>query len=449
MIQGAETPASSSDTTHSARELLIGWANQQDGWVRLIVGEVVATRRELSEAEVTEARDCYLAEKQLAQGQVPNIPALAASGEDDTRAEALLLVSLRNCRGVNALAEDQEITFHPRLTVLFGENAMGKTGYVRVLKRLANVRSAEPIIPDIHRPSAPTGPHAVVRYALGDSQEELNWQGQAGVSPFTRITVFDSPAVALHLESSMTYVFTPADLALFRYTHAAIEGVRSLLEADAAATQPRQNPFLTAFARGTPVYAEIEALSASTSVARLTELATVSDTERAELDTLRASVEALETAGSGGRTEMMRSRSVVLEHLVSLAEAIGRFEHSAYDEAVDDKLQAERFQEEAAEAAYGRGQLSPDLLPSWQAFLEAAERHLIAGSRLDYPHPGDDCIYCAQPLGDASRALIAAYRQYASGGGAGAVAEAHDRVVSCDQIRARGTERAPAEPRGE
>jgi deoxyribose-phosphate aldolase len=268
MTRPAQSASASAGLPRSARELLIDWANQQDGWVRAIVGDVVSTRRELSPAAIAIAKDRYLAEKHLAAEAAPAVPVIGATGEDDDAGDALHLVSLRDCRGVNALAENQEIRFHQRMTVLFGENAMGKTGYVRVLKQLANVRSAEPIIPDIHRPSAVTPLEATVRYAVGAEEQEVAWRGETGLSPFTRITVFDSPAVALHLEDSVTYVFTPADLALYRYTHGAIEAVRVLLEQDAATREPRQNPFLTAFARGTPLYAEIEALGASTNVAR-------------------------------------------------------------------------------------------------------------------------------------------------------------------------------------
>jgi hypothetical protein len=93
-------------------------------------------------------------EKQLSPGEVPDVPLLGDDGTNGDAAEVLRLSKLRECEGVNALATGQEITFNPRMTVLFGENAAGKTGYVRILKLLANVRSAEKIIPDIHRPTA-------------------------------------------------------------------------------------------------------------------------------------------------------------------------------------------------------------------------------------------------------------------------------------------------------
>lgn len=48
---------------------------------------------------------------------------LSAGAVAAESAEELCLVRLANVSGVNALAIGQEITFNPRLTVLFGENA--------------------------------------------------------------------------------------------------------------------------------------------------------------------------------------------------------------------------------------------------------------------------------------------------------------------------------------
>ncbi len=41
------------------------------------------------------------------------------------------LVSIFHHRGVNALAEDQTLSFSPQLTIVYGDNGAGKTGYTR------------------------------------------------------------------------------------------------------------------------------------------------------------------------------------------------------------------------------------------------------------------------------------------------------------------------------
>ncbi len=417
-----------SEPIRSARQRLVEWANQQDRWVRSIVAEVIVARRPVSEEALAVVRDQYLVEKQLGEGELPPVAALGDDGASGVVTDRLALTYLRGCNGVNALAAGQDISFNPHMTVLFGENAAGKTGYVRILKLLANVRSAEPIIPDIHRPSAPSTPEATVGFILGSAEEELHWDGERGLAPFTRITVFDSPAVTLHLEDNVTYVYTPADLALFGYTHSAIERVRTLLQAEMSDRLPKQNPFLTAFARGTDVYPRIEGLSGSTNLSELEALAVVSEAERTELDALRTSVEALSNA-SEAQTEVLRGRATVLRDLITVENALSAFDAEAFSHAVDTEQSARTAQTESAASVFRGGQLPEELRPAWQRFIEAGEQYLVASSRTGYPEADDTCIYCQQTLGDAATTLLQSYRRYASGMAADALRSASEQVT--------------------
>jgi len=47
-----------------------------------------------------------------------------------------VLKSLRHESGVNALVHGATIPFHPKLTVVYGKNGSGKSGFVRILKEL-------------------------------------------------------------------------------------------------------------------------------------------------------------------------------------------------------------------------------------------------------------------------------------------------------------------------
>ena len=127
----------------SARQRLVDWANGQDAWVRAIVREVLATARDLPADGVEGMYALLLAAKQLSRDPPPTVPALLLGTEAAETAEVLRLVRLGDVQGVNALATGQEIRFNARLTLLFGENASGKSGYVRILKKLAAVRSEE------------------------------------------------------------------------------------------------------------------------------------------------------------------------------------------------------------------------------------------------------------------------------------------------------------------
>ena len=53
------------------------------------------------------------------------------------------LISITHHQGVNALANNQTINFGPSLTIVYGGNAAGKSGYTRILKRACRARGSE------------------------------------------------------------------------------------------------------------------------------------------------------------------------------------------------------------------------------------------------------------------------------------------------------------------
>jgi len=143
------------------------------------------------------------------------------------------------------------------------------------LKRLAAVRSAEEILPDIGTTPKHGTPTAKIEYTLGTKQHSHDWQGESGARPFTRSSVFDSRAVDLHLEGDLTYVYTPRDLALFKHSHEAIKGARDRLEKARDAVRPESNPFLAHFNSESTIYPKIETLGAATDLPALEQLAEV------------------------------------------------------------------------------------------------------------------------------------------------------------------------------
>lgn len=412
----------------TATDLLVEWANRQDAWVRAIVGEALLSRRELSAEVLDRVTESFLIEKQLADGDPIDAPLLGDERQAEDARQALTLLSLRDCRGVNALAENQAINFNPRMTILFGENATGKTGYVRVFKRVANVRSAEQIIPDIHRSTPAGGPQAVVTYSVDSDERELAWRGETGVAPLTRLSVFDAPAVALHLDDDLTYVYTPPELAIFRYVHQAIDGVRSRLEQERAGREPRQNPFLTAFRRDTPLYPKIEQLGSATDLKELEQLAAVDESERSELESLKVSIEALSGENVRGQAQMLRNRISVLQALNMLISAARDFHTDRLTSARSELQRAVEAQGTAAAAVFDGGDLPSAVRPAWQSFVEAGERYLQSAGLETYPQQDDQCVYCRQPLDGSALELLRSYREYADGAVAAAVETARAAV---------------------
>ena len=97
-----------------------------------------------------------LAEKKLSDDPFEEVPKIEEKELDANPLEAVCLGTLKIEDGVNALKPGAEIVFAPSVTVIFGENGAGKSGFVRVLKRAAGVRTAEDILPNVRADRRPT-----------------------------------------------------------------------------------------------------------------------------------------------------------------------------------------------------------------------------------------------------------------------------------------------------
>src|SRR5258708_8049766 len=126
--------------------LLIQWANEEAGWIRQIVTDILSSKNRATDHDVDRYFDLFLKEKHLGSENAPLVPLLAQTALNGDKSEALALKTLKIKARVNALKDAQILEFSSSLTVGFGENGSGKSGYVRVLKRAAGVQTAEQIL---------------------------------------------------------------------------------------------------------------------------------------------------------------------------------------------------------------------------------------------------------------------------------------------------------------
>lgn len=399
----------------SARQLLVQWANEQDGWVRQLVSEILSSPEGLSPDVLDVVFDRYMKEKGLEDGEASPVDQLELDQPEGSKAADFVINSLSDISGVNALVADQEIEFNKRLTILFGENGSGKTGYTRILKRIGAVRTAEPILPNVHKPTAANQkPHAVINYTLEGKREPLDWNGEEGLSPFTHLSIFDTPAVRLHLDEDLSYIYTPGDLALFPRVTDGISAVRAKLEAAITKRRPASNPYLTQFTKGTPVYAIIESLSAATDLVKVKELADIGEADEKQLETLTTQLTALQGQAVAAQLAVARARRELNADLVEAAKAIQDFDDKAYNEAVAKAKKADGEYAKLRKELRSAAGLEENGEAEWQAFVLSGEDYRKHVESREYPQRGDACLYCRQPLEQNAVALLRRYEKFAN-----------------------------------
>src|SRR5437016_3443992 len=115
-----------------------------------ILAEILEwSQEQITSADLDELVILCKAHRGLSKPQTPHVlekEHLAIKGRG---ADPVTLVSVTHNRGVNALAPDQTITFGTNLTVIYGPNAAGKSGYIRILKRACRSRFTEEILGNV------------------------------------------------------------------------------------------------------------------------------------------------------------------------------------------------------------------------------------------------------------------------------------------------------------
>jgi hypothetical protein len=376
------------------------------------VAETILSRKAPSDELVERVLETFLAEKRLSNSPPPDVPLIELDERDEMAEEALELLSLDEVHGVNALVSGYSIDFDPGLTILFGQNASGKTGYARIIKRLAAVRTTEEILPNAYVTEAQPSPSARIRYRLGQSEHETLWENEAGVAPFTRISVFDSFSTNIHTDTELGYVFTPAELALFSHVADGIRKLNLRIAAEVSALRPSTNPLASLFARGTAVYQVVESLGPTTDVSELERLSALEDGGIQRRDQLEQEVGALR----GGAVEAIlvaaQQRLASFERLQALLRAVASFSAPAYGVALDAYTQAEANRRRVREELFSADGLPGPPDNRWQGFVAAAEEYRQHLNLHDYPDEGDRCLYCRQLLAPEALDLVRRYRAF-------------------------------------
>src|SRR2546425_5264044 len=128
---------------------VLAWSQQRPTWQRDALRRLF-TSGDLTSDDLDELTEMCKARYGLA-APMPSSPLEAVHLPISAPAASVpvSLVALTHHNGVNALAAEQTLTFGPGLTVVYGENAAGKSGYTRILKRACRSRYVENILGNV------------------------------------------------------------------------------------------------------------------------------------------------------------------------------------------------------------------------------------------------------------------------------------------------------------
>ncbi len=413
----------------SPHGILVQWANEQAPWVRVLVEAVLEERGPVGDDVIDESFETLLRADGLCDDAASvDVPMLVGDAPSAVEDASMTLDRLRGVVGVNALAADQTIEFDKHLTILFGQNGSGKTGYARIIKRAAGARSIEDILGNMASGGTPPMPGACFDLTVDGTSQTVYWSNDKGLSPLNQIRVFDSQTATLHVDDNLEYIFTPAELARFTDVNDAIVAVQQRVTSEKAARQKVSCLSSNPFTAGTRVHDLVQELGSETSFAELKDLAELQDDSEESLHEMRAEFASLASGADDTQRVGLQRQLDDLTDLTAILSAVELFDAAGYNEALARVAEARTAVTELRTTLFDADHLAGEPDDVWQDFIDAGHAYAEHLGIAQYPQEHDVCLYCLQPLESGALSLLRRYGEFLTGA-AQAQLQAQDKTL--------------------
>jgi len=397
-------------------EEILDWIGELDYWEQTLAIKIISKQAYI-DGDVKLAYNFFLednglAEKKTAQPNIKIAPTSSAA-----RAEDFLLSEIKGIKGVNALKDEQNIPISKNLSILYGDNGVGKSGYIRILNNAFLSRGDKSLHSNIYSTVKPKETSCLFKFKDSINDYELKFPDDAKNYEFSCYSVFDTFSITAHLTAENTIQFLPNGLEFFDSFSSAVTRVQGLFENDIHSNSPT-NDFTDFFDNDTTVKKLIENLNGSSDLKVIQEKSKVSPEELIKLSALEKSLIELKKVDIAkkvkGLNKIQEQLGELKEEFETLNEYFSETEIGKYKKLLRDYLHNKQLS-----ASEGLEQFKTENIGSigsdeWKDLLVAAKAFAEMQYEDEelYPDDKDFCLLCHQTLSKEARQLFEAYWKF-------------------------------------
>ena len=402
--------------TKSLTEEIHDWIGGLEYWEQCLAIKILS-KQAITDGDVKLAykyflEDNELAEKKTAQPKIKIAPTSSATSVED-----FLLSEIKGIKGVNALKDEQNIPISENLSILYGDNGVGKSGYIRILNNAFLSRGDKSLHNNIYSSVKPKEKSCVFKFKDSTKEYELKFPDDSENYEFSCYSVFDTLSITAHLTTENIIQFLPNGLEFFDAYSSVVTRVQGLLENDIHSNSPA-NVFTDFFDTDTTVKKLIESLNGSSDIKVIQEKSKVTPEELTKLASLEKSLIDLKKIDVTKKVKGLRK---IQEQLGELKEEFENLNQYFSDAEIGKlkKLIGDYLHNKKLSASEGLAQFQTENIGSigsdeWKDLLVAAKA--FAEIQYDdedlYPADKDFCLLCHQPLSKEAKQLIEAYWKF-------------------------------------
>ncbi|MDP8265750.1 MAG: AAA family ATPase [Candidatus Aceula meridiana] len=397
-------------------EYIWSWAESSGLWAKSLINHI-ATGQEINQEIRDEVYHIFLSEIGLGENlATPVINKPNFSLIFDGR--SLLLKHISDVCGVNKLAKNQKIDFSKNLTVVYGKNASGKTGYCRILKNMGYSYSNEEdnIISNVFKNEEDTL-KAEICYEVDGCESTVIWGASDDCDILSKIAVFNDSCVTLSLNDRRELVAIPEGFHFFNVAKNEINLLHQRAQEEIARKRAKPSCFAD-IKENTESHRAINGFTQTSKKEDFDKFLEDFGDVDSKIESLKKQIQELNKPLLEAKNkDLDNKRKELIELYNNIWTNKGRLSREKYDKLVNFLVELSSLRrqqnETISEVAENKG-ISFYESEEFKAFLTAAEKYIIKLGKIAYPENQDVCVYCNQPLGAEAVDLIKFYRKLLS-----------------------------------
>jgi hypothetical protein len=406
---------------------LFDWCAARPRWQQEAI-RLLTAKPKLDTEELDLLEEAVKAEAGLTTDKPPAWPALTKTHlkAGNKFAPVTVLGSIGPLRNIDRLAAEQPpLRFAINgVTLIYGANGSGKSGYCRIAKRICHCLHDVTLRGNVFEPASADPREVTLMFRVdGDKTRTVVWDDRNAPPPeLGRISVFDSDAAGLYVDAERNIEFLPFELALLTNLAEAVRTLDGRFKAEEARlVKAHQAPLPQGYDKPTKISTMLATLKADQqlpSEATMRAQAVWNEEDEANLKAIK-----LELGSDPALVKRLKEATKsAVETLVADAngifEAIGNGGVVKLKEA-HQKAAATREAAKVAASALAAESAVPQLgSETWRLMLMYARDFAAeAYPALEPPQlaTAHTCVLCHQPLAGQAQARLAAFDAYVEG----------------------------------
>lgn len=387
---------------------IIDWLKTLKGWQTELAYRVLT--KEIEETDVIDIIAMVKSNANFENKCFPNI----VNSENEKQVKLLSIESIQNIEGLaprNSLKFDKD----KNLTVIYGSNGSGKSGYTKIIKKISGKPRAKDLKPNVFNPN-PNG-KCLIKYLIDGVEQQEEWNiNNNQISDLKAIDVFDTTTGNGYIDEANTVTYTPMCVKLFGAMSYHYSKIQERLEQEKLKLTKKLSSIPAEYA--TSETAKLyNGLKKEHTAQQLASILTWNEEEEQKRLDIEKRLKEKDPAKSA--VEIRKQKLEIDKIIKEISDAYSQINSDAEQEIKALKVDAinkRKISQDSVHVIANKSDLEGVGSQVWKSLWEAARAFSLqeAYKNTDYPNIENEakCVLCHQPLSNDAKERLLSFETF-------------------------------------